>query len=361
MDEKKAREYAQIKQDGSILLGNNTVCDGTDQSRRVGVFTHIHRDHISLFNKALHECSVIYVSPPTLDLLAALQQDYTTHVSAKCYFEGRHIRSLSFETPEKPKIDNTYGDKITLFESNHILGSCQVLVETEDGTRIVYTSDFGPHAKPISCDILVLDSTHGDPMFNTVVDPASLERRLIEYVDEEIQKGKNILIRAHRGRLQYIMHLLSKAIPKQTKFLCDPTDLKLIDVYTKYGMCIKQCIDSKSGLGEEIIYGNTQYIEFRNHGQTKHFLENTDKMAVFCMGGKFLGGGTVIKHNISSCNYNLEFMDHANYNSIIEYVKAANPKYVVTDHVRGRQGEKLAKDLKNKGFKTILYSIEEQL
>ena len=342
MNEDTARKYAQIKQDGSILLGNNTVCDGADSDREIGVFTHIHRDHTHLFNRAMHECSQIFVSYPTLDLLAALDQDFTNDVSTQCYFKGRHIHPLDFDTPKVPKMDDAYGDRITMFASKHILGSAQVLVETIDGTRIAYTGDFGPDVKPIPCDILVIDSTHGDPMFNTVVDRASLERRLVECVDDEIQKGKSIMIRAHRGRLQYIMHLLSNTIPKDIKFLCHPIDLKLIDVYKKYGMCIKKCINFQSYTGEDIHDGNTQYVEFRSHGQGSNWIEDTDKMTVFSMGGKYLGGGTVIRHN-ASCNYDLEFMDHANYDSIIEYVRKADPKYVVTDHVRGKQGEKLAR------------------
>ena len=94
----------------------------------------------------MHECSQIFVSLPTLDLLAALDQDFANSVSAECYFKGRHIHPLDFGTPKVPKINDAYGDRITLFESKHILGSSQVLVETADGTRIVYTGDFGPDA-----------------------------------------------------------------------------------------------------------------------------------------------------------------------------------------------------------------------
>ena len=306
MNESTVRKYAQIKQDGSILIGNNTVCDGADSNRKIGIFTHIHRDHTELFNKAMHECSQIFVSPPTLDLLAALDQDFASDVSTECYFKGRHIYPLDFDTPKVPKINDMYGDKITLFPSKHILGSSQVLVEAEDGTRIVYTGDFGPDAKPIPCDILVIDSTHGDPMFNTVVDRESLERRLVDYVDKEIQEGKSIMIRAHRGRLQYIMYLLSNTIPGQTKFLCHPIDRKLIQVYEKYGMCIRECISFKSSVGEDIHESGTPYVEFRSHGQGANFMENTEKMTVFNMGGRYLGGGTVIRHN-PSCDYNLEF------------------------------------------------------
>ena len=75
MEQSKVLEYADIKPDGSILLGNHVVCDGANYNRKIGVFTHIHRDHTELFNKAKQECSQIYTSLPTLEMLSALEQD----------------------------------------------------------------------------------------------------------------------------------------------------------------------------------------------------------------------------------------------------------------------------------------------
>jgi hypothetical protein len=75
-------------------------------------------------------------------------------------------------------------------------------------------------------------------------------------------------------------------------------------------------------------------------------------MAVFELGGKFLGGGDILRHT-SANKYDLEFMDHANYDTIIEYVRAASPEFVVVDYTRGKQGQKLAKHLEEKGFQAI--------
>lgn len=350
-------KYANIKNDGSILLGQYTVCDGASYGRKIGVFTHIHRDHTALFNQAMHECSQIYVSYPTLDLLAAMEQDFTQNVSAEAYFKGRHIHPLDMRTPIIPKLDEfsgdpQYGDKITFIPSKHILGSCQVLVETKDNVRILYSSDFAKGTVPESCNILVLDSTHGDPMFNTGIDNESLERRLVQYVDEEIQNTKSILVRAHRGRLEYTMHLLSEHLPKDMPFLVHPIDLKLIPVYRKYGMPIRECISYTSFEGEKKENSGYPYVEFRVHGQGTNFLEGTEKMTVFELGGKFLGGGSVLRHTKDN-KYDLEFMDHADYSSIVEYVKQASPEYVVVDYARGKQGLKLANSLEKEGFKCI--------
>ena len=360
MEQSKVLEYADIKPDGSILLGNHVVCDGANYNRKIGVFTHIHRDHTELFNKAKQECSQIYTSLPTLEMLSALEQDLPPKISTVSYFQGRHIQALDFESPKRPRIDpfspgSDYADTVTLYHSHHILGSAQVLVETIDGKRILYTGDFGNDAEPIPCDILVLDSTHGNPMFDASIDPPSLERRFQEYVDEEIQNGKSILVRAHRGRLQYAMHLLHQYLPEQIKFLAHSTDMKLIPIYRKYGMSMRDCTSYTSMEGQDIRQAGSACVEFRTHGYGNNILEATEKMAVFNLGGRFLGRGTVIRKN---GDYNLEFMDHANYTSIIEYVKKAKPKHVVTDYARGRQGKGLAEAIRDIGIDAIARPID---
>jgi Cft2 family RNA processing exonuclease len=75
-------------------------------------------------------------------------------------------------------------------------------------------------------------------------------------------------------------------------------------------------------------------------------------MAVFELGGKILGGGSSLRHTKDN-KYDLEFMDHADYSTIIQYVKKASPKVVITDYARGRQGMKLAENLKKEGFQAI--------
>ena len=216
-------KYADIDGTGSILVGKNTVVDGYKHGREIGVFSHIHDDRIERLNFAMHECSVIYVSPPTFDLLSALEQKRDDPVSADLYFSGRHIKRLDFDIPITPKLhlrepslDSAYSDKITLRRAHHILGSTQILVSTDDGKNIVYSSDFSyPETEPIDCDVLVLDSTHGNPMFNAPVDVGSLERRLIECVEKEIESGNPICIRAHRGQLQYTMSVLSTQLARK--------------------------------------------------------------------------------------------------------------------------------------------------
>jgi len=92
-------------------------------------------------------------------------------------------------------------------------------------------------------------------MFEMPADPESLGRRLSEYVDEEIQKSKGIIIRAHRGRLQEAMHLLGRQLPDEVRFLAHPTDIRLVPTYRKYGMWIRDCISYESEDGRDTQEG----------------------------------------------------------------------------------------------------------
>jgi len=351
MSETDFSQYANINEQGSILLGKNTVVDGYDHSREIGVFSHIHKDHIELFTYALHECSAIFLSPPTFDLLAALEQDDEENISPETYFIGRHIHRLDFDVPITPKkylrdikSEQVFSDMITLKKAHHILGSSQVLINTDDGKDIVYSSDFSyPETSPIKCDVLVLDATHGDPMFNAVVDSQSLENRLVECVDQQLEAGNQVCIRSHIGRLQYTMSLLSKNIAKNIPFLSTTKNKKLAPIYEKYGMPIRELIDSNSFDAEEKFEKRYPFIEFKTIPEAKSIAEMDNRACVFHLGGRHLGGRTtIIQHPGDDKNYYLEFGDHGNYSNILKYVDECSPKLVITDNYRSKWGEKLA-------------------
>lgn len=69
MDDSDLLKLASINDRGSIIVGKDTVIDGYAPCRETGILTHIHTDHMHLLNYARHECSQIYLPPPTFDLL----------------------------------------------------------------------------------------------------------------------------------------------------------------------------------------------------------------------------------------------------------------------------------------------------
>lgn len=328
MEENELFNKASITKNGAVLLGDTIVCDGYDDSRRTAVFTHIHTDHTKFFETALGKCSENYVTRPTFELLVALKGDYLKL--------RNNLHALNFGVSIMPS-----NEKITLLESQHILGSCQVLVETSDGVKINYTSDFTyPNTKPVKCDVLVLDSTHGDPRFGTIVDRESTERRFIDIVKEEIRRGQPVCVRAHRGRLQYVMHLVSATIHDDIPFLTSKDDAKIIPVYRKYGMPIRNTLTLDSWEGKKITKGTYPYVEFRTFGSSMTLKEESGMRRVL-LAGLSSSGGTTIRDNGNNV-FQLEFADHANYQTIMDYVQKATPKVVITDNYRGTMGKTLA-------------------
>jgi len=345
--------YAGVNDRGSILMGKDTVADGYQHGRQIGIFTHIHQDHIENFTQAAHTCSRIYMSPPTFDLLTALYDEGYYGVSPSTYFEGRHIHRLDFDTPLRPHKNERnppneiqYADQITLMQARHILGSAQVVVDTDDGKRIVYSSDFAhPDTKPIKCDVLILDSTHGSPEFDAPVDSVSLENRLEDLVDESIKSGKSVTVRAHIGRLQYLMHVLTDKFGS-VPFLTNDKNMRLASLYTQYNMKIKDIVNSGTPDGMDMLEGLGAFIDFRTVTEKRSPAEIDKKSAIFNVGGKFLGRKTTIRQRPDDpWTYDLEMGDHGQYEGIIDYVSKCGPKLVITDSYRSKKCPELAKSI----------------
>ena len=309
MSEKNLKDYAKVTENGSILLGKNTVVDGFHPGRQIGIFSHIHEDHTRLFTNALHNCDQVYTCPATFDMLAALEQDEKTNVSAECYFNGRHIHRLDPDVTKTPRLHvrelnakNEVSDSITLKNSHHMLGSAQILVTTDDNVNIVYSGDFAyPGTEPIKCDVLVLDATHGNPMFNAVVEHDSLENTLCELVNQEIEATHPVCIRSHVGRLQYTMSLLSEKIAENVKFLSpNKRQRKLIPIYRKYKMNIREIIDTDTFDGDERLSGKFPFVEFKSLNGKKSEAEMSNRSTVFMIGGQGnLGSKTIIKQYVN--------------------------------------------------------------
>lgn len=317
-------KLATITLTGAVLLGKSVVCDGYSEGRTTAVFTHIHKDHSEAVPTCLGRCDNVYSSKPTLDMLKSL---YGEHVGRRFNFEA-----IDYNSSRMPE-----SEKITLLESRHMLGAAQVLVETSNQIKLVYSSDFtSKDSIPHKCNVLVIDSTHGDPMFDTNVDAESIERRFLEFVDATIQTGSPLCTHAHMGRLQYVMHLISERINPEVKFVASNEDIQLAKVYRKYGMKIRD-IEGDPYYAKKIFNGTYPYAEFKHH-LTLSDREEAGMIRFFLMGSH--GGSTIAEHDDNS--YHLEFDEHAKFSDIINYVVKCDPEIVITDNYRTPHGGTLA-------------------
>ena len=339
MDDNDLFSYASISEDGSIRLGKYVVCDGYAHDVKAAVFTHPHVDHAkNSFEKCMHRYPV-FMSHITTKLLEAINND--------TYKIRTQLHQLDFGQPT-PIRHNGSVDYLTLFESKHMFGSGQVFLQTDDNVKIVYSGDISPHDKAPECDVLVIDSTHGNIRFDKQIDGQSLERRLNDWVVEAINKGMSVCIHAHRGKLQHIMCNLANNdnIPNTIKFLASATNIRMAIVYTNRDDCIIQqerMLDIKSPDAENLMEERYPRIEFRDTMQQTSE-ENEGAIRSISITGGF---GTSTAHNKNE-QYWIASDEHAEFTDLIEYVKRANPRIVITDNKRTPNGLNLATYLYNK-------------
>lgn len=328
----------KITDRGAVCLGKSLVCDGFEPGYHAAAFTHIHSDHISnSFETCMHQYKV-HASKITGDLLEAITEDTYT---------GRtQFRRIDYDCPQLIKF-NKCGDYLTLLESKHMLGSSQVLLQTHDNLTLLYSGDISPDDHPPKCDILAIDSTHGDPRFDKIIDNDSLERRMSDIVVESIDSKKPVCIHAHRGQLQNTMHILSEdsRILPDVKFLTSKINLRVADVYRNYEVNIKNLVDFESYEGQNIRYGDYPWIEFRsNFRHTRP--EDRGHMISIHVGGGF--GNATITHVDNK--YRIASNSHAEFSDLLRYVKEADPQIVVVDNYRTPLGKTLAEKINEIGY-----------
>ena len=278
----------------------------------------------------------VYTSKITGDLLEAITGD--------TYSRRTQFHRIDYDEPQGIRLDGCM-DYLQLLESSHMLGASQVLLTTHDHLKILYSGDISPLDTPPKCDILVIDSTHGNPNLDKNIDSGSMERRLVESVMENIASKKPVCIHAHRGKLQHIMHILSEYydMPPNIAFLADKTDIRVADVYKKMNYGIRNLVNVREYEGREIIEDDYPYVEF-NVSMDMTPRERRGKVTRIAVSGSY--GSTVIREGKKGLWFASD--EHAEFTDVLRYVEAAAPRVVITDGVRTTHGQTLAEEITDK-------------
>ena len=341
-------QLASITNEGAILMGNIFCCDGHSYSSNNFAFSHMHTDHSEKLTKCLYN-GTVYMTKPTRDLLEAINNEYYGSDTTK--IKKQQIETLDYG---KSKIinDGKHKEKITFYESEHVLGASQVEIITDTGEKIVYSGDITPKdVAPKNIHTLILDSTHGHPQYNKYSDPQSVERRFLDKIDNVIHSGKTqpIVIHAHRGKLQEVMALLSQhADLNEFPFQASAKDIRIANVYKKYGHAIRDDIfDDK--LEESELQRDTDwpYIQFVTSFNKKIPEQNGKAHSIFLMDSL---GGSQISEDDNSTRF--ATTSHADYDDVINYIESMEkkPEFIIVDNFRTKQGISLTQRLRSKGF-----------
>ena len=328
---------SRITVDGTICIGNKIVCDGFLYDKPVAIFTHIHEDHIRQIDSALNCCDV-YVSKQTKDLLIEIKDD-----SPLIY--RNNLFGLEFD-----KVIDYDGDKITLFPTKHILGSSQVLVETENDQRIVYTSDFDmPGTKPIECNTLIIDATHGSKEYIHNHDKEKILNDFVDVVNTELRHENPVVIKAHRGQLQELMAILSDTLELSVPFITGKKEKALARIHRKYQYKIrenKDLLEIDLPESQNLISSNNPYVRFisspiKVEDQRICYIRVSSDIAF-----KSSTSPPWYKNKLKN-TYSFNLSNHADFNGIINYIKETNANLVITDRSRSYYGNELANEIKS--------------
>jgi len=306
-----------VARNGAILLGHHVSCDQCDISRRVAVFTHIHKDHIKGFANSLGRCEAVIISPQTRDILVAFKGKYLLEYSNLVALEfGQHF---TFED-----------ERITLFPVRHVLGAAQVLVETADGVRMLYTGEFcWPDTTPVEADTVVIDATYGNPSFVRAFSRESMEQRFVELVSTTL-KHRPAHIFTERGKAQELMNLLYTNGVRVPTLCGREDDHKLAKVYEKYGFPVGECLSLKDSKADDILKSGQPHLLFQHIGDSVISYEPQRYLRI-----KVSAWDTLEPfYEKSPGSYVVAISSHADFCDLLLYLAYSGPNLVVTDNSR---------------------------
>jgi putative mRNA 3-end processing factor len=323
---------AMVTQRGAVLLGDSVACDAHDDRRPLRVVTHAHADHLTGLRTSVKRCERVLMTKPTRDLIQVIEGSDA--------LAGGNVKTLEYGKAM------CYGDeRITLVKADHIVGAAQVLVEEDNGTRVVYTGDFRIDGTPVlECDTLVVEATYGDPSCrrNFGVDVREL---LVSMVERSLREGA-VYIFGYHGKLQEVMQILHDA-DVSVPFVMPERVFNMSKVCERHGMRLGCLTPSTQHEAREMLNENLPCVAFYHMNMRGTVGLNASRICV--SGWEFHSAC----RKISDHEHVIALSDHSDFDGLIEYVRRSKPKRVITDNFRSN-GESLAREInKRLGIKAV--------
>jgi putative mRNA 3-end processing factor len=316
---------ASVTSNGAVLLGEHVACDSHDATRSVRVITHAHYDHLMGLNQSLRKCEAVVMTPATRELLEVL------HGSR--FMNGDNVKTLNYgETL------SFNSEHLTLYPSDHIFGSAQVLVETDDGTRCVYTSDFRMSSKiPIlKSDVLVIEATYGNPLqirsFDRVV-----ENALISLVEQGLKRSP-VYIFGYHGKLQEIMNILYNGGVK-APFIVPEKIFQFSKVCERHGLRLGKYMLSTEDEARVILEKGEPCIAF--YHMSSHRYTGKDAFRIRVTGWEFSSP----RRQVGDNEHVIALSDHSDFNGLLSYVRESKPTLVIADNYRAGAAKVLTREI----------------
>lgn len=330
-------EKSSRKDNLPIQIGHSIVVDGYIPNKKNAVFTHFHRDHIADIDDTLGYDKIL-LHPITYNVITALNSTRKWR---------KNLKPLEYRETHTTKL----GEEIKLYDADHVPGSCQVHVKV-DNTRILYSGDFNfPSADTPTCDILVLDASHGTPQYNTKIDKDSIFNSLLFTINEQIKQGHPVVISASRGSLQEIMDFLDSGnenghIDGDIPFMADEDEIKIKNaIYRVKSENDREFLNYSTPEAYRKRKNKSKCVIFRTALHRDLELENmytviADKYAGFHKEHAF--------YEPNSKVLRINLLSHSAYEGILDYVGKNECKVVITDSSRSKYSNYLANAITKK-------------
>ena len=317
-----------------VRLGNGIHLPGCDlrlDPRRkvpLAVVSHAHSDHAGWH-------SVTIASFATMDLMRARKP-----VPAGCTL-------IELDFGETYSTDRA---RITLLPAGHILGSAQVLVETEEG-RLLYTGDF-KRRESLTCEMagtakaetLVMECTFGHPRY--AFPPVERVREeILTFCRQSLSEGMTPILLAYSlGKSQELLAILTGSG---------------MDVAVHRSIGVMSAVYEKHGidLGKYTLWNGKNYqgkalIIPPNSRLSGQKVENSRSAVI---SGWAMDSSAIYRNR---CDAAFPLSDHADHGELIEHVEESGARRVFTVH---GFTEEFAADLRYLGINALALGGGNQL
>jgi Cft2 family RNA processing exonuclease len=273
-----------IKLDGQNVLLDPKVSDF------ISFTTHAHFDHLP---------QVIVNKPYCTEETAELAKSRISDFEANVVKENKKIKFDDFTAEMIP--------------AGHVLGSTQVFIEA-DGKSILYTGDFklwkNLTCRPVEireADVLVMETTYGNPSW-IMPEDRKVRKDVVDWTKKTSENFTTHLGGYSLGKSQEAIKLLNEngIVPQVSDSI-----RKFSEVYNKYGAKLKFLEKDETS---DVNIKPMHLIPEKDDARNKHAV---------------LTGWSLFR------NYGVQgfpFTDHADYNQLLVFIEAVNPKKVFCVH-----------------------------
>jgi len=323
---------AMVTKRGAVLLGNHVACDAHDDRRPLRIVTHAHADHLAGLRTSVKKCEKVLMTKATRDLIKIIEGPDA--------LAGGNVKTLEYG-----KTTRFGDDRITLAFADHIIGAAQVIVDEENGARVVYTGDFRLDGTPVQeCDTLVVEATYGDPSCKRNFG-VNVKELLVSMVERSLRDG-SVFVFGYHGKLQEAMQILHDA-DVSVPFVMPERVFNMAKVCEQHGMRLGCLTQSTQHEAKAMLTENLPCVAF--YHMNSRGTVGLGASRICLSGWEFTSACRQIGHK----EHVVALSDHSDFDGLIEYVRQAKPKRVITDNFRSN-GESLAREInKRLGIKAV--------